>query len=283
MISRKIFSLLAFAFFFGLMASASSVSYTKQDSLAVENYLQKFKSKKDLSVSQLTIETAKHFLGKPYVASTLEGNKNEKLVVNLRQFDCTTFVETCVALVQTLKDANPSFGQYCDNLKRIRYRYGQIDDYSSRLHYISDWAYDNRETFLNIGESLGGYLETKEINYMSEHSNLYANLKNNQTYQKKIKIDEARLNKRGGYYVIQKERLTNIENELEDGDIIVFATNIPGLDFTHIGFAYYENRVLKFIHASSAEKKVVIEKRTLIDYCNQSKKCVGVMILRQID
>ena len=41
---------------------------------------------------------ARKFIGIPYVAHTLEVNDDERLVVNTRQLDCTTFVETVTAL-----------------------------------------------------------------------------------------------------------------------------------------------------------------------------------------
>ena len=41
---------------------------------------------------------ARQFLGRPYVAHTLEINDKEQLVVNTRQLDCTTLVENVTAL-----------------------------------------------------------------------------------------------------------------------------------------------------------------------------------------
>ena len=45
-----------------------------------------------------TLWIARQFLDKPYVAHTLEVNDREQLVVNTRQLDCTTLVETVTAL-----------------------------------------------------------------------------------------------------------------------------------------------------------------------------------------
>ena len=44
------------------------------------------------------LEIGKFFLGTPYVAGTLETKGAEHLVVNLREYDCVTFVENVVAL-----------------------------------------------------------------------------------------------------------------------------------------------------------------------------------------
>lgn len=260
---------------------ASDVCYTKEDSLIFEKYVKDFEKKKDLDIPRLTIETAKYFIGRPYVAHTLEINDDEKLVINLREFDCTTYVESCMALARTVKSGNPIFQTFCDSLKRIRYRNGEIIDYSSRLHYPSDWAYANDDMLENIGKTSGGTLITKEINFMSKNSHLYKHLKDSPTNQNNIKKIEVQLNKRGGHYVILRSDIPKYVKNLKDGDIVVFATSIEGLDFTHIGFIYHENNVLKFIHASSSLKQTTIEKKSLKDYCFSSKRCTGIMILRQ--
>lgn len=260
---------------------ADNIRYTQKDSLIFESYLKTFESKKDQSISALTIETAKYFLGRPYVAHTLEVNDEEKLVVNLREFDCTTFVESCMALARTLKSEEPSFQTFCNWLKKIRYRNAEIADYSSRLHYISDWAYAHRDFLEDVGESAGGRQSTKEINFMSKNSHLYKHLKDNSANLNNIKEIETLINKRAKSHIIPKTDISKQAKNLKDGDIVVFATSIAGLDYTHIGFVYHENNILKFIHASSLEKQTVIEKKSLQGYCNQSKQCTGVTILRQ--
>ena len=36
-----------------------------------------------------------------------------------------------------------TFADYCHVLQMLRYRQGQLTDYTSRLHYFSDWIIDN--------------------------------------------------------------------------------------------------------------------------------------------
>ena len=75
---------------------ASYVQYTKADSLKVVGLLG---SASELSGrANVTVFFARKLLGLPYVAHTLEVNRRERLVVNLRQLDCTTYVENVVAL-----------------------------------------------------------------------------------------------------------------------------------------------------------------------------------------
>lgn len=50
---------------------------------------------------------ANELLGTPYVAHTLEGER-EWLTINIDQLDCTTFVETLYALTRTTLDGRTS-------------------------------------------------------------------------------------------------------------------------------------------------------------------------------
>lgn len=51
-------------------------------------------------------------LGVPYVAGTLDEGKEENLVVHLDKVDCTTFVETVLALALADKDKERNFGSF---------------------------------------------------------------------------------------------------------------------------------------------------------------------------
>ena len=70
----------------------AQVTYQQADSVTICRLL----SKADTKTS--TLWFARQFLGVPYVAHTLEVNDNEQLVVNTRELDCTTLVETVTAL-----------------------------------------------------------------------------------------------------------------------------------------------------------------------------------------
>ena len=76
--------------------------YSQSDSVRVETMLQRAAH---LPMdSSLMLHYAYQFLDVPYVAHTLESQDgSEQLTVNLRQMDCTTFVETVVALVLTTR------------------------------------------------------------------------------------------------------------------------------------------------------------------------------------
>lgn len=260
------------------------LNYTQKDSLIFEKYIHQIQSENkvsDMPMNELIVKTAMFFADTPYIANTLDTANKEELTINLREFDCTTFIENCIGLSKTVKSKNPSFSKFCDELKSIRYRNGKIEDYSSRLHYMSDWTYENQKkgVLLDMSEKLGGILDNRPINYMSVHPSSYAQLKDNPTMLHKIKDVENKINKRGGHYVVLKQNIENLNDHIKTGDIIIFATSIDGLDYTHVGIAYNNKDTVTFIHASSKAKKVTTEKQTLAEYCKASNKCTGITVL----
>src|SRR5512145_3438028 len=114
--------------------------------------------RRDFSPGDLIIEIGRFFLGAPYQAGTLERAGREKLVVHLADFDCTTFVETVLALARTTAAGKLSVPEFRKNLKFIRYRQGRLNGYASRLHYFTDWLADNekKKVLKNVSRLLAG-------------------------------------------------------------------------------------------------------------------------------
>lgn len=222
------------------------------------------------------MKIAKFFIGTPYKSATLEGNAQEKLVINLRELDCTTFVENMIAI--KLSDDFENFKQ---NLQKIRYRNGEINGYHSRLHYFRDWIFDGekKQIFKNVTKDFGGEILQKKINFMSENSQKYAALKNNENEKSHILEIENALNLRTHYY-IKKENFSACENKIKNGDVIGFCSAVKGLDVSHVGFAVWENGELHLLHASSIEKKVMISQKKLAEYLAGNEKMTGIIILR---
>ena len=269
------------SWFVAFSAFSQNVDYETQDKVVFEKYatfIQPFQSKSKELILQ---KTAEFFLEKPYVAGTLDKNDTEKLVINLREFDCVTFVETVIALANTTASGNLSFDNFASQLQQIRYRNGVIYGYDSRLHYTSDWAYNNVEKNIlsAMSQQLGGVLQTKTIDFMTSHPSAYNALKTDDSMLKKIKNTENEINKRKGFYYLPKDKITAKSAEIPHMAMIAFTTSIKGLDTTHTGFAYKKNGKLTFIHASSAKNKVVIDEKTLSDYCQAQKSCTGIMVM----
>ncbi|MDR0394392.1 MAG: DUF1460 domain-containing protein [Tannerella sp.] len=237
------------------------------------------------SMAELIIETARFFLGKPYAASTLEKDP-EQLVVNLREFDCTTFVETTLALSRTVENLeHPSFEDFCEQLQRIRYRNGAVDDYTSRLHYFTDWIYENEKNGFvhDVTRKAGGKPYRPDLSFMSSHPDRYPRLRSNPGFAEVLRRKEREISERNVYSMIAGAEIAGREDFLRDGDIVCFVTSIEGLDVTHVGFIYRYSGKLTFIHASSAAKKVIINPQPVRKYVEQSRYTKGIMIVRLQD
>lgn len=236
------------------------------------------------SDSELIISIAKTQLGIPYQGGTLDTGMIETCVVNYEGLDCVTFVENTLAITNALKNPRVSEANFeqliIKNIENTRYRDGKLVDYISRLHYTGDWIKDNvnRNNIIDITKEIGGVKLNQNVNFMSSNPQYYKQLENNQEYINKIKKIETELNKYPLYY-IPKEKIK--PQGIKSGDIICIATNIKGLDYSHLGFAINESSKLKLIHASSNKKKVVIEE-DLIKYLNSVKNHKGITVLRPI-
>lgn len=282
----RIFAAIVISFFFVLPSFGQDQEYkiydSPQDSILFEQYIKAMEDKKDLPLPDLLIETALYFLNTPYVASTLE-KEPEGLVINLRGMDCTTFVENTITLARTLKgNGKISYKNFCDNLLQLRYRNGEITDYTDRLHYATDWIYENEQKGIlkDVSKEIGGVQLPLELSFMSTHPDSYAPLKNNPGRIKHIAGKEEEISKRT-YYFIPENKIDNYSGSFRNGDIVCFVTTINGLDVSHMGIIYVENEKVSFIHASSGSaKRVIVEPRSLMCYVSDIRTNKGIIVSR---
>ncbi len=234
------------------------------------------------SFSQLVLEVGKILLDKPYQFRTLESNQAEQPLINLRRFDCVTFVEQVLAWVLLLRSRKRSFKSFQGILQRIRYRNGRLNGYPSRLHYFSDWIYDNQKKgFLrDITSKIGGRPFRKPIHYMTSHPELYPPLKNPSTFRA-IQSIERRIS-RHSFFFIPKKEVKQLEDRMSDGDLIAITTHRKGLDVAHVGLAVRLKNRIHLLHASSKEGKVVLSKKTLYRYLMEHRNYSGIMVARVV-
>jgi hypothetical protein len=216
----------------------------------------------------------------PYVNGTLETKRAEHLVVNLREYDCVTFVENVVAFACLVKSQEKSFKAFRRLIQKIRYRQGRLRGYSSRLHYFSDWIHDNQRKHIltDITAEIGGRPFRKAITFMTTHPDLYPALKNAAALRR-MKLIERTISKRSLLF-IPKKALRRLEDRIHDGDLIAVTTNAEGLDVQHVGLAIKVKNRIHLLHASSAVGKVVLSQKTLYGYLMQSKVRSGIMVAR---
>jgi hypothetical protein len=280
---RRTFLMLLLLFFISGIQYAQAV-FTQQDvdvckakfQLAVEKDLSR------LPVNEVIIEIAKSFIGTGYSANTLEKGEQEKLVINLTGLDCYTFLESSLVFARCIKNDKTTFEDYQNELANIRYRNGKLKEYPSRLHYFSDWIFDmnKRKIGKDVTKEIGGVPYKKKISFMSTHVDSYSQLKNNKNFVAGISMIEKEISARK-YYYIPQENITNLENNIQSGDIIGITTNIDGLDIAHTGIAIkMDDGRIHLMHAPNVGYKVQITEKPLSDYIKGNKKQTGIMVLR---
>ena len=259
----------------------SNILIQKEDIQIINSVIVKFKNDKDLSTGELIVKIGKYFLETPYVPYTLEGNINEYLVVNLREMDCTTFAEYCLALARTVKSADPVVSDFYNELRMIRYRGGVLDAYPSRLHYFSDWIYDNtlKKIVEDITQKAGGIALNADVSYMSKHPVDYSALKLHPEFIEIVRKQEKEISGRKISF-IPKDHIEKSEKLINDGDIIGITCDIEGMDIMHVVIAIWQKGQLHILHASQSAEKVLISEDTLEEYLKRSKKATGIVVVR---
>ncbi len=276
-------------------ASAVGVTYTKADSIKVVKLL-KEGAKQGEDVNLMVFYGTK-MLGIPYVAHTLEVNKTEKLVVNMRQMDCTTFVETVFALALTTKNKLHGWADFCRNLEKIRYQQGRVEGYPSRNHYFLWWAENNEKQGLvtlplqklkdKDAAKRYSYAKRQTINidYMSAHPSYYSMLNGNKVDIAAIsRMEKASYGKVMMYIPAEFTGLSEQQLKyIKTGDILAIATKKKGLDTTHIGIALWgKDGKLHLLNASQIHKKVIAEPKSMKQYMSDHPSQLGLWVIRPV-
>jgi hypothetical protein len=245
------------------------------------------------TAAETAVLIGKNLLGLPYVPHTLDQQPTEQLVVNLREFDCTTYLETVLAMTLAWHDnrdrvnsraATPAtctalFRQY---LTRLRYRDGRIEGYASRLHYFSDWLRDNERKGLlaDVTATLPGQvMVSKAVNYMTSAVYKYPPLNDPAVLDQMIRV-ESTLNGQP-FAFIPKKNVRLAEAALHDGDIVMLTAARPGLDMKHVGLAVRQpSGRMHLLHASSDAGEVVISSIPIADYVLSHPRLSGLRVAR---
>ncbi len=227
---------------------------------------------------------ARRLLGTPYVAHTLEGDQ-EVLTINIHELDCTTFVETLYALARTTLSRRYSWRDYAAHLEDLRYRGGTMGDYSSRLHYISEWIVDNRlrGNMQDITPDLPhvDYL-VKNIDFMTHHTDSYRQLKDDSVMVEKIRRFELRSHR---FPYVKRSWLNDKELKaaLRSGDFVGLVTKVEGLDISHMGIIIVDDKGDPYLlDASMTGGKVMLESKPLFKYLERSKSNIGIRVFRMM-
>lgn len=229
---------------------------------------------------------ANKFIGRPYVAHTLEGNETEQLVINTRQLDCTTLVENVVALTLCIQQCQFTYFAFQHALVDMRYRRGIIKDYTSRIHYFTEWITENTQAGI-VSELQSpvppfSAIQKVSVGYMSKHPQSYEALKRHPEYVDAIREMEQRVSGQQFRYIPKAEVKNTklLRQTIKDGDIIAITCKKAGLDIAHLGFAVWQKDGLHLLNASMIHKKVVLEPMTLYQYLQKHPSHTGIRIIR---
>lgn len=227
---------------------------------------------------------ARKLLGTPYVAHTLEGDE-EMLTINIHELDCLTFIETLYALTRATLNHRHSWRDVAANIENVRYRGGQMGDYSSRIHYISEWIIDNhmRGNLVEVTPDLPhADFMVKNIDYMTTHPDQYRQLKNDTAMVEKIRRHELR-NHRYPYLKRAWLDKKEVKDALRSGDFVSLVTKAEGLDVSHNGIIVIDEKGDPYLlDASMSGGKVMLESKPLFKYLERSKTNIGIRVFRMM-
>lgn len=276
-----------FVFFLLFVSFINAQIYSDKDVAVCKTKFELAVSKQlsEEPIGDVIAAIGKSFIGTEYIAHTLEKGDEEQLVINLTGLDCTTFLENSLVFGRLIKKGDTNFEDYQEELKSIRYREGKMNEYPSRLHYFSDWIFDNTKKGIvtDVTKSIGGDKINFDVRFMSENPKYYAQLKNNPNFIEIIKDQEEDIRSRD-YYFVPNKKVEEIESKIQNGDLIAITTNLKGLDIGHVGIAVKEaDGRIHFLHAPLVGAEVQISEDPLPQYLAKVKKHTGIIILRPLE
>ncbi len=233
-------------------------------------------------IPALIVEVGERFLGAPYEAATLEQEGPEQLVVNLRSFDCVTFVENAIVLASLIRAGKRNFADYLVALKRIRYRRGRLDGYASRLHYFTDWLYDGARKGIvrDVTAAIGGIPFPKRFHALTDRRAANPALADRAVFHR-LRCAEWTCSRRPLFF-IPEASLPAHQSRIADGDIVAIATDDEGIDVCHAGFAVRRGERVRLLHASSAAGRVLLSEATLAEYLAERESRRGIVVGRVV-
>lgn len=231
-------------------------------------------------------------VGTPYEPFTLEAylraggspSRTEPLTLSLTRFDCVSLVEACIAIARVAAtEGAPTWERFGGEMERQRYRDGERRGYTSRLHYFSEWIADGerRSLLRDLGTELGGEEDARPLRFMTEHRGSYPALADDDVFRE-IGAMERSLDGKPRR-VVPTERIPEVADRIETGDVLAFATAIPGLDVTHSALAYRDEAgTLRVLHAPLSGGAVELTHSTLPEYVAAIRRSTGILVARPL-
>jgi hypothetical protein len=235
-----------------------------------------------LPVGEIIVRLGRRFVGEPYTPGTLEVPGPERLVVNLREFDCVTYVESVLAMARLVRAGERDFAAFQRELVRIRYRQGELDGYPSRLHYFSEWISDNAAMGImrDVTSDIGGVPVNEPINFMTSNASAYPHMADAANVRA-IRSVEERLSGMARHFIPQQQ-IASLEGGIRNGDVIAATSSVHGLDVAHTGFAIRVDGRVHLMHAPLVGSRLEISTRPLGDRILGISGQDGIMVVRPL-
>lgn len=195
-----------------------------------------------------------HFLGRPYFDNPLEGGPHspEVFKVSLAGFDCVTYNETVLALARSR-----ALDEFIDEIREMRYAGGQIE-WKHRNHYMIDWVSNNAERGIIKDVTIGPESVVKT---------------------RTLSLIEALPRKTVSFGCFPKRSLNQIQNRIETGDIILFASTRKTLDVFHTGILIKGEDEISLRHATRTAGRVI--EQSLASFTS-THRMSGMILLRPL-
>jgi Protein of unknown function (DUF1460) len=130
----------------------------------------------------------------------------------------------------------------------------------------------------DVGAEVGGAEDARPLRFMTEHRAKYPALADDGVFRE-IETIERRLDR--PRRVVPTKRIPEVVNRIESGDVLAFATEIPGLDVTHTAFAHRgADGILRVLHAPLSGGVVEVTHTTLPEYVAAIRRSTGILIAR---
>lgn len=207
----------------------------------------------------------------------------EMLRIDVRRFDCVSFLENVLAVARCGWSATPGESCFLGEVAATRYRGGAVEGFASRLHYLEDWIADNarRGRLEKRTAQLGGTGVRTAFNYVSSHPELFPGLREPGTYRAMGEI-ELTLSL-SSHDVLGRDLVERALSDLEDGDLVAIVGSKPGELVTHAGFVSKSERgTPRLLHASSHHGRVVLTRASVARYVLRRSDRRGIMVARPL-
>ena len=136
----------------------------------------------------------------------------------------------------------PTWERFGHEVERMRYRGGQRGGYAPACTTSAEWIADgaSRGLVRDLGGELGGVQDDRPLRFMTEHRASYPALADDAVFggDRGDRAGARRPPAAGGPDRPDRE----VADRIETGDVLAFATAIPGLDVTHSAFACRDRR-----------------------------------------